>query len=492
MASIFVAEVISDSPAYGKDAKSRLSSIASIATGAGSIPIGTIEWRASGDPTLPPATGFAAPLTPWHTTIAAEGEYVLIISSPAPGNTDDDNQESFYYLGPINIDGAKNYNGAEGIYNQGTTTASPTLPVIPNISRKSVPPVQPLLGDTIFQDRYGSVIRMSSTQAGNALPSLNISSGAQMPFSKPGTPTTKFSPAYTPGAAGNPIMMLTVGLPAPTGATGRLGGIAGVATAAEAPQKDRSFLYLTSDQSINFGLPRKGFKNGEKNQPCGTKTNFPKEMVDYGRCTKPTKGKYDNANVTNPSTGQQKFAKVAAFPLNPKSPSTAQIIMGSDRIVISAKRDNVLIAGNLDVKIGTENWRFEVDSSMDLINELIKQTMATNQHIQELAAILWESLAVMQVMQFPTGVGPTGPCLEVFEKQIKAIQKKINNKDGVGDFALEEKNKKSLTAGPAFRIQNLDTLLAEWQKMRRSEADKSANDEQQEEALNASLDAAGF
>ena len=48
---IFIAEVVSDSTAYGKDAKSRLKSIGSLISGGGTVPIGTVEWQAAGDPT---------------------------------------------------------------------------------------------------------------------------------------------------------------------------------------------------------------------------------------------------------------------------------------------------------------------------------------------------------------------------------------------------------------------------------------------------------
>ena len=106
----FVAEVISDSPAYG-NASSAIQNVASAFLGGGKIPVGTIEWAAASDPTFPAATGYAAPLLPWSTSIPVVGEFVLLISSPSPGQTtEDSSQESFYYLGPIGLDGNKNIN----------------------------------------------------------------------------------------------------------------------------------------------------------------------------------------------------------------------------------------------------------------------------------------------------------------------------------------------------------------------------------------------
>ena len=60
--SMFIAEVIDDGMAFGKDVQSRLSSVASLLSGGGEIPIGAIEWRTGGDPSLPAVTGIAAPL----------------------------------------------------------------------------------------------------------------------------------------------------------------------------------------------------------------------------------------------------------------------------------------------------------------------------------------------------------------------------------------------------------------------------------------------
>jgi len=471
---IFIAEVVSDSTAYGKDAKSRLKSIGSLISGGGTVPIGTVEWQAAGDPTLPPVRGFAAPLLPWSTSIPIEGEYIMVIASPSPNQTSDDSvQESFFYLGPVNIDGDKNLNKAKGFMNR-SSSPSPTIPSIPKISVKNVPPMQPLIGDTIFQDRNGSVIRMSNTQKATNLPSINLGSGAQLPFSRPGTPTTNFSPAFTPGAAGNPIMMLTVGIPGDTTGKRAVGSFTGLATAAEKPEVDRSFIYMTSDQNINFRHPRGGFPN--TGQVFAKDTSVKTDAKNAGdENADPASSKVTNGKYSNPAAGVARFQAVAQFPLTPTDATTSQIILGSDRINIVAKRDSVLIGASKDVKIGTRDWRMEVNSTMDIVYELLQQTIILTQHVQGVCRHLDDTINQVKIMQFPTGVGPTGPCLTDYFKALEGIQKRLKGSSAQSEIkasAVKSGKDGGTRGGLKERIEQLNLLLEEFDKMKRSDKDK--------------------
>lgn len=468
---IFIAEVTSDSTAYGKDAKSRLKSIGSLIGGGGAVPIGTVEWQAAGDPTLPPVTGFAAPLLPWSTSIPIEGEYIMVIASPSPNQTSDDSvQESFFYLGPVNIDGDKNLNKAKGFMNR-SSSPSPTIPSIPSISVKNVPPMQPLIGDTIFQDRNGSVIRMSNTQKATNLPSINLGSGGQLPFSRPGYPPPPFSPAFTPGAAGNPIMMLTVGIPGDTTGKRSVGNFTGLATAAEKPEVDRSFIYMTSDQNINFRHPRGGFPN--TGQVFANNTEFKTDGKNTSDETvTAASDKVTNNKYSNPAAGVF-FQQVAQFPITPTDATTSQIILGSDRINIVAKRDSVLIGASKDVKIGTRDWRMEVNSTMDIVYELIQQTIVLTQHVQGICRHLDDTINQVKIMQFPTGVGPTGPCLTDYFKAFEGIQQRLK---GSSSQAVITDSAKGTRGNLKARVQELNRLLEEFDKMKRSDKDKKNTD----------------
>lgn len=467
---IFIAEVTDDKPAYGKSATGRLKSIAGLLSGGGVIPIGTVEWRATGDPSLPPVTGFAAPLLPWSTSIPVIGEYILILASPSPNQTSEDStQESFFYLGPVNIDGDKNLNKAEGFYNRSATPQT-QLPSVPKSSVKNVPAMQPLFGDLLFQDRNGSVIRMTSTQGSTSLPSLNVGTTAQLPFSRPGIPTTSFSPAFQPGNAGNPLMMITVGIPGDTTGARRVGSVTGLATAAEKPETDRSFIYMTSDQNINFRHTRGGFPNAEAKQPFGKEGSFTtKKKNDANENATPASSKVADNKYKNPAAGRVRFQRVAQFPITPTDAVTSQIIIGSDRINITAKRDSVIIGASKDVKIGTKNWRMEVDATMSVVYELLQQTIVLTQHVQGLCRHLDDTINQCKIMQFPTGVGPTGPCLNDYFKAFEAIQTRLK---GSSSQAVITDSAGGTRGNLKERLENLNKLLEAFELQKRSERDK--------------------
>ena len=94
---MFIAEVIDDGMAYGKDLAGRLKSVANVITGGGVTPIGAIEWRTGGDPSLPAVTGIAAPLLPYLGQIPLIGEYVLCFEAPGTDNNDSSAAQSYYY-----------------------------------------------------------------------------------------------------------------------------------------------------------------------------------------------------------------------------------------------------------------------------------------------------------------------------------------------------------------------------------------------------------
>lgn len=465
---MFVAEVVDDGMAYGKDLAGRLKSVASVITGGGVTPIGAIEWRTGGDPSLPAVTGIAAPLLPYLGQIPLIGEYVLCFEAPGTDNNDSSAAQSYYYLGPIQIDGSKNYNETQGIFKR-TAGVNPTIPkpLVPTYAKKKVPAMQPLFGDTIIQDRNGSAIRMSSTQIASSLRYMEGSVSGQMPFKPTGTPRPKKGPLFIPQSAGNPIMMLTVGLPGQASKSlKKLAGSFGApSTLIENTDGDQSLIYLTSDQQLIY-RPTRLFKHDQAKQPntgdinAGKKLDIGKGVGPHGSVVTITKYKSRGKDDTqNPHFGRGRFMQANAYPVGE---ARSQILLRSHRITLDAQFDSILMVALKDVKIGTRNWRIEMDSMMSLMEETMKQVAMLAQSCQDLANGLKATVEVNQKVQYPTGVGPTGPCLNAYNTEYEAIVKKIGAASTAGTSLGNIK----------ARIEATDTILGEFIKMRRSKADK--------------------
>lgn len=471
----FVAEVIDDGMAYGKDAESRLQSIASLLTGGGTLPIGAIEWSVGGDPSLPAVTGIASPLLPYLGQIPLIGEHVLIFTGTTTDNNDSTAAEAYYYIGPLQIDGSKNYNGLQGYFKR-TGLPSPTIPkpLVPAFAKKKVDALQPLFGDTIIQDRNGSCIRMSSTQLASALRYMDGTVSGQIPYKPTGTPRAKKGPLFIPAAAGNPIMLLTVGLPGQkTKSLSSLAkGIGTSATLIENPDADQSIIYLTSDQQLVYRMTRSFAHNNNKQPNTGGKIlkndlyrdnnkNFIYDSAATGVSdgTRFNKGSGEKG-LKNPAFGRALFVQPNAYPST--SAARSQILIRSHRLMFDAQFDSILMCALKDIKMGTTNWRVELDSTMGLIEELMKQVGLMCQHIQDLGIGMKDHIGINQRVQYPTGVGPTGPCLNTYDKSYEGMKTKIGGTNTEGTFLNAVKG----------RIEALDVILENFQKMRRTETEK--------------------
>ena len=446
MAQVFVAEVIGDALAYGGSALTTVgNTITKIASGNpnAKIAIGTIEWRTGGDGLLGSVSGFAAPLLPGFQQIPFEGEYVLIVSAPNPGNILGIIAESYYYIGPININADRNANQAAGVFARSTQSV-PLIPkpIPPNFANKDVPPLQPLVGDTIIQDRNGSSIRMSSTP----WPSFKILSPENLAeFAwKTGRPRTRFGAIWSPLAAGNPIMVISVGAPGlkSKGIAGKIGKFGKTATMVEQPGADASIMYFTSDQRLDFtvSLPfnrKQGMqpvsKELELTNDLGSRNVNPNTKEPEDPITKSGKILEKSKLFENPCHDKD-FPMPNQYPLPgagavtvANTAANSQIFMRSHRVLIDARLDNVIITGMKDVKFGTKNWKPELDPTMTIIEELMNQVIILSMHCQELTDIVYHHMEVTRNMQFPTGVGPTGPTLAIYDTAIKELQKEVGN-----------------------------------------------------------------
>jgi hypothetical protein len=469
---MFVAEVIDDGMAYGKDTAGRLKSVASLLSGGGVVPIGAVEWSTGGDPSLPSVTGIAAPLLPYLGQIPLIGEHVLVFAAFGTDNNSDSAADSYYYIGPIQIDGSKNHNLTQGLFKR-TGIPSPSIPkpLIPTYAKKTVNAMQPFFGDTIIQDRNGSCIRMSSTQLPTGFKYMDGTIQGQVPFKSTGVPRAfKTPPLFSPESAGNPIMQITVGLPGQASKSLKklAGGLGTPSTMIENIDADQSLIYLTSDQRLIY-KPTRAFKYNSTFQPNTGDIN-PSNKLDLHKGAKVFGGnvttiskyvKRAKDDTENPHHGKIKFTQPNAYP----SPNggRSQIVMRSHRLILDAQLDSILMCALKDVKIGTRNWRIEMDSMMALMEETMKQVAMLAQSCQDLGNGLKVATEINQQVQYPTGVGPTGPCLTFYnDKYTNDVIKKIGSNSVEGTYLY----------GIQCRIQAMDDILGEFVKMRRSKADK--------------------
>lgn len=469
---MFTAEVIDDGMAYGKDTAGRLKSVASLLTGGGVVPIGAVEWRTGGDPSLPAVTGIAAPLLPYLGQIPLIGEYILVFNAPTTDNNDSSASEGYYYIGPIQIDGSKNNNITQGLFKR-TGMPMPTIPkpLIPTYPKKKVNAVQPFFGDTIIQDRNGSCIRMSSTQLPTGFKYMDNTVQSQVPFKSTGTPRAKRGPLVVPEAAGNPIMQLTVGFPGQASKSLKklAGGLGTPPTLIENIDADKSLIYLTSDQRLIYKMTRK-FPNSSAKQPnTGGQVFETNSDGLYNGANKGTIFNTTSKNIStnsiagppgkkgleNPAHGPGKFLPVNAYPSDPRSRS--QIVIRSNRLIFDAQRDSILMSAFKDIKMGTMNWRCELDSTMGLLEELIKQVAILTTHVYDLGNGLQEHIGINQKVQYPTGVGPTGPCLTTYKTEYDLMTNRITT-----DFLPNVQ----------ARLKAIDVIAKEFKTMRRTDAEK--------------------
>ena len=124
----------------------------------------------------------------------------------------------------------------------------------------------------------------------------------------------------------------------------------------------------------------------------------------------------------------------------------------------------------------------ELDSSMFLINELFNQVILLSMHCQELTDILCEHMKVTTQMQFPTGVGPTGPALEFYRNQIDTLRSKLGGKSTGARTPEPNPSFEPTTTYTRFveRGAHVQELLKEFSIQRRTSTEKDENNKNSE------------
>lgn len=188
------------------------------------------------------------PATNMFKQIPIIGEHVLIFKGIEQKSNADSKFTQWYYFNPYPIQSGINSNILPTISQPRTGDVSQPIIVTedtPGFEEKTISPLQPYQGDSIFEGRWGNSLRLSSTCHGG---------------------NYTINPPWTGTECGDPITILSNGRPNKEGRK----------FVVETPNKSDSILYLTSTQKIsdyNFpstiGSVVKGVQNYDKPQLIG-------------------------------------------------------------------------------------------------------------------------------------------------------------------------------------------------------------------------------
>jgi hypothetical protein len=286
---------------------------------------GAIRVRLRANSKAPPAEVTAIPANPSHLNVPLYGEQVLVFNAIS-GNTTDMKSGQYYYMSAINTHGQVNNNilpfildtkvsNKDYLISGIQSTKKNKLPEQVSFESRNIVTIQPYQGDTILQDRFGSVLRFSSTHK-------DLAAYSQKPI-------------WQGSTIGDPFVALTCGV---DGATK-----SGYFTI-ENPDKDSSLIYLSSTQKIN---------------------NLKLAQRKIGLQTKPL------SSYANP-----------------------QVIISSNRLIFNAREDELVLVSKKDIKLATPNWSVDVDNLVTQLEALV---------------------TAITKMTHPTGVGPSGPPINIVD-----------------------------------------------------------------------------
>lgn len=210
--------------------------------------LGYIRWDQTLEPssTSPTSVSYAKPLFPNYKNFPLKNEIVFIVSLPDPDIQSDTNSESYYYFFPINLWNSTHHNAVPDNVNYtsipqsqqrdyGTTSIGGAVRRVSDSGtdidlgrtfRESnkIYPLLPYEGDIIFESRFGSSLRFSSTVRGSS----NFWKGNQGPI-------TILSNGH------NPSLKQAGWLPT-----------------SESIDNDQTTIVLSSNQTLSYTLPVTG------------------------------------------------------------------------------------------------------------------------------------------------------------------------------------------------------------------------------------------
>ena len=256
-----------------------------------------------------PIEEYAYPSDPNRMPIPLYGEQVLCISQ-VDGTSTASGTSRWYYTSVVNAHG--NVNNAILPFMQDKSTGETNYAADPivksglgaspdqlSFGEQDIVYIQPFQGDVNTVDRFGSILRFSSTHLAS-----DTTSYLKKPF-------------FTGKRKGDPFVALTCGVK-----EARDGNSMSTYYAIEDPEEDSAFIYLSSSQQFNK------FKFAQGRVGAGVKS-----LNVYDR---------------------------------------PQVIIGSDRLVFNARKDEILLVAKKDVKIATPKWQTSMDEFFTQMEMFIK------------------------------------------------------------------------------------------------------------------------
>jgi len=332
------------------------------------LPLGAVKIRvAGGGGGGPRIERFAYPLFNFQQ-IPLKGEHIILVKGPGDLKNPATLSTVYYYLGPVAVHGNKHLNPMPGAFDI-TKAGSPKYaaavagaaivnkfkkfkPGVNFKEVKTVPNLQPYEGDILIEGRNGQALRLGSSMLGL---------------------TTHYEKqTFYKGKQGAPITILSNGYKGKEGVLGggsqRLGARLSKALMGtirsyeiEDPNKtDSIFIMSSTSQKIDMKLAKTSKKYGE---------------------------------------GVEKLSVY----IKP------QIIQSSDRIILNAKSDEILLIAKKDVKIVTKGWHSDMDEFFEQVLEFMNQVIKQNTELEKLHKEVSAVAQANMTSIHPTGVGPSGP-----------------------------------------------------------------------------------
>jgi hypothetical protein len=327
------------------------------------LKLGAVNIRLSGDSGGGPRIErFAFPLFN-YLQIPLVGEHIAVIKGPTDLKNPGTLSTIYYYLGPIQIHGNNHLNPMPGAFDVtalGGGVVGAAAAAGPAIYRKatykpgenyketkSIQKLQPYEGDVIIEGRNGQALRLGSSMKGST------GHYAEKQFYK--------------GKQNAPITILSNGINKSSAASSVSVGIGKLKKAfsqqtytIEDPDDTDSIFILSSKHKIDMKLAH----------------------------------------------GQQKYGE-GVEKMNMYS--KPQIIGSSERIVLNAKKDEIVLIGKKDVKVVTPKWTTDMEEFfnqvLDFMEEVINQNKELEKCFKELGSVAQANASSIH----PTGVGPSGP-----------------------------------------------------------------------------------
>jgi len=353
--SIVTAEVVGIDKAF-KPSRSKLGMPLNL----GAVKIRLASKNTGGSPRI---ERFAYPMFNFQQ-VPLIGEHIACIKGPSSMTNPGTMSTTYFYLGPISIHGNNHLNpmpgsmdvdkaggGGLGLAASVGGAAMSKFRYKPGENfkeKKDVLKLQPYEGDIIIEGRNRSSIRLGSSMLGNTM------AYAKQPFYKgaQNSPITIIANGHKKQSGPAAIAKIGIGKLAKSFSTPTYG--------LENPDDTESIFIMSSDHKIDMKLAKASKKIG-------------------------------------------KDVKKLSVYLKP------QIIASSDRIILNANKDDIILIGKKDVKIVTKAWNSDMDefftTMLDFMEEVIKQNTELEKLHKELGKVAQANATSIH----PTGVGPSGP-----------------------------------------------------------------------------------